>query len=61
MTDDHLDYFRRRERQERASAKTALSLPARREHQQAAEYYARVVHGSMNFDPLSVLRRSGLL
>ncbi|MBV9529454.1 hypothetical protein [Sphingomonas sp.] len=61
MTDDHLDYFRRRERQERALAKTAPSVDARRTHQQAAEHYAWVVHGSRGLDPAPLWRAVGLL
>lgn len=61
MTDDHLDYFRRRERQERASAKYARSVEARRRHQQAAQYYSRVVHESKYADATSALHASGLL
>jgi hypothetical protein len=40
------DYFRRRERSERAAAKNALSETARRIHQELAENYAQLLHGS---------------
>ena len=40
------DYFRRRERSERAAAKKALSETARRIHQELAENYAQILHGS---------------
>ena len=39
------DYFRRRERSERAAAKKALSEAARRIHQELAEHYAQLVRG----------------
>jgi hypothetical protein len=41
---DHesLDYFRRRERSERAAAKNAASEAARRVHQELAQSYAEL-------------------
>lgn len=39
------DYFRRRERSERAAAKKALSEAARRIHQELAENYAQLLRG----------------
>ena len=39
------DYFRRRERSERAAAKSALSEAARRIHQELAENYAQILRG----------------
>jgi hypothetical protein len=41
---DSADYFRRRERTERAAAKSALSEVARRIHQELAESYAERLH-----------------
>lgn len=40
---DALDYLRRRESQERAAAKQATTLAARRAHQELAQLYARLV------------------
>jgi len=42
---DQLDYVRRREVQERAAAKQALSLAARRAHQELAQLYSELVNG----------------
>ena len=42
MTQDSLDYFARRERIERAAAKSASSAAARRVHQELAENYSRL-------------------
>jgi len=42
---DNLDYVRRREVQERAAAKQAASLAARRAHQELAQLYAELVNG----------------
>ncbi len=39
------DYFRRRERSERAAAKNAPSEAARRIHQELAESYAQLLQG----------------
>ena len=39
---DSIDYARRREAQERAAAKQARSLAARRAHQELAQIYARL-------------------
>jgi hypothetical protein len=44
MTYEETEYFRRRERQERAAAKSTANLAARRAHQQLAEYYAAMLH-----------------
>ena len=54
MTDDQIEYFRRRERQERAAAKSADSLAARRIHQQLAEEYAAQLVQFMWYDPAAV-------
>jgi hypothetical protein len=40
MSDEDLDYYRRRERQERLAAKSATSLAARRIHQDLALRYS---------------------
>lgn len=37
-----IDYARRREAQERAAAKHAATLSARRMHQELAQFYARL-------------------
>jgi hypothetical protein len=42
MTQDSIDYFSRRERMERAAAKSASSTAARRVHQELAENYSRL-------------------
>jgi hypothetical protein len=41
LEDKSLDYFRRRERMERAAAKNAASEVARRVHQELAQQYAQ--------------------
>ena len=61
MTYDEVDYFRRREAQERAAAKCACNLAARRVHQQLAEQYAAMQYGMTLVDPLTPLRRCGAL
>jgi hypothetical protein len=43
---DSLDYFRRRERAERAAAKHAVSEAARRVHQELAQNYAELARRS---------------
>ena len=43
---DSLDYFRRRERAERAAAKQAASEAARRIHQELAQGYAKRLRNS---------------
>ena len=64
MTEASEDYFRRRERAERAAAKNAASPQARRIHQQLAQNYAelaqqlRGVAGSRQ--PLSVVTPADL-
>ena len=40
MSDDDLEYYRHRERQERIAAKTAASIAARRAHQELALRYS---------------------
>lgn len=40
------DYFRRRERDERAAAKAAANESARRIHQQMAQGYAELARGA---------------
>jgi hypothetical protein len=42
---DSEDYFRRRERAERAAAKRAANSGARRAHQELAQGYAELLHG----------------
>jgi hypothetical protein len=42
LDQDSLDYFRRRERAERAAAKRAASEAARRVHQELAQSYAQL-------------------
>ena len=42
MTQDSIDYFARRERMERAAAKSARTTAARRVHQELAENYSRL-------------------
>lgn len=56
MTEDQIEYFRRRERQERAAAKSADSLVARRIHQQLAEEYAAQLVQFIWYDPVAVPR-----
>jgi len=56
MTDDQIEYFRRRERQERAAAKGAGSLAARRVHQQLDEEYAALLVQFTWYDPVAVPR-----
>jgi len=41
---EDLDYARRREASERAAAKYAQTLAARRAHQEVAQYFAKIVH-----------------
>jgi hypothetical protein len=41
---DSFEYFRRRERAERAAAKIAGTEAARRAHQEMAQQYAAMVH-----------------
>lgn len=43
---DSLDYFRRRERAERAAAKNAVSESARRAHQELAQNYSALLRKS---------------
>ena len=61
MTCEQTEYYRRREAQERAAAKWAGSLSARRVHQQMAENYSALVHGTHLSDPLYLLRACGAL
>ena len=61
MTHQEIEYFRRRERQERAAAKNAHSAAARGVHQQMAEYYAAILDGLTLMDPVSSLRTCGAL
>jgi hypothetical protein len=56
-----MEYFRRREMQERAAAKKASNLHARRIHQQMAEVYAAIISSVARRDPLSSLRVRGAL
>ena len=48
LDQDSLDYFRRRERAERAAAKHAASEAARRVHQELAQSYAEMMLGTSN-------------
>ena len=59
MTYEDTEYFRRRECQERAAAKNAGSITARRVHQQMAEQYAGILCGCAWKDPISSLRACG--
>jgi hypothetical protein len=61
MTYEETEYFRRRERQERAAAKSAPSFAARRVHQQMADYYATMLHGLALMEPMTRLRIYGAL
>ena len=61
MNHDEVGYFRRREWQERAAAKNAASLLARRVHQQMAEHYAAILRDLASFDPVPALRVCGAL
>jgi hypothetical protein len=61
MTEEQAEYLRRRERQERAAAKAALSVSARRTHQQLAECYSALLHGQDPTDPMTFLRRTALV
>jgi len=61
MTYEETDYFRRREAQERAAAKSAANLAARRLHQQMAENYAAILNGFVLRDPLTSLRACGAI
>ena len=61
MTHQESDYYRRRERQERAAAKNALSPAVRLIHQQLAEHYAAILHGFVLRDPVTSLRAYGVL
>jgi hypothetical protein len=42
---EHLDYVRRREAQERAAAKRAPTLAARRAHQELAQAFSQQMFG----------------
>lgn len=42
LSPDQVDYVRRREAQERTAAKQALTLAARRAHQELAQLYAQL-------------------
>jgi hypothetical protein len=61
MTYEQREYFRRREAQERAAAKSARNVVARRAHQQLAEEYAALLHGMRLIDPVTSLRSCGAL
>lgn len=61
MTHEETEYLRRRERQERAAAKPAVHATARQAHQHLAECYGALLHGLASYEPLSMLRREGLL
>jgi hypothetical protein len=43
MSGEDLEYYRRRERQERIAAKLAVSLAARRVHQELALCYSVII------------------
>lgn len=53
MTMEEAEYFRRRERQERAAAKQAGTLSARRAHQQLADNHSVLLYGIPSFDPVA--------
>lgn len=61
MTYEDVTYFRRREWQERAAAKSAGTLMARRAHQEMAERYAAILHGFVLQDPVTSLRACGAI
>ena len=61
MTYEETEYFRRRERQERAAAKNSQNLAARRAHQQMAENYAAILNSFSCSDSLMSLRVAGAL
>ena len=61
MMYEEIEYFGRRERQERRAAKNARTVEARRLHQQLAERYAALVRRPAAADPLSSLRTCGAL
>jgi hypothetical protein len=61
MTYEEATYFRRREWQERAAAKCAETLMARRAHQELAERYAAILQGFVLRDPVTSLRACGAL
>jgi hypothetical protein len=61
VTREQTDYLRRREQQERAAAKAALSVAARRVHQHLAESYSALLQGEDPSDPISFLRRNALV
>lgn len=59
MTPEERDYFIRRERQERAAAKRAESLAARRAHQHMACSYAAILQLAASNDPVPLMRACG--
>ena len=61
MTWDEISYFRRRELQERAAAKSATSLAARRVHQQLAQFYAAMLDRADGSHVVHSLRSCGAL
>lgn len=61
MMYEEIEYFGRRERQERRAAKNARTIEARRLHQQLAERYAAMLRGRVAMDPVSSLRTCGAL
>jgi hypothetical protein len=61
MIYEETEYFRRREHQERAAAKNAKSVAARRVHQKMAEYYAGILNGLVRMNPVNSLRNCGAL
>lgn len=61
MTYEETEYFRRRERQERAAAKKALDLASRRAHQQMAVNYAEMLRELASIDPVPSLRSCGAI
>jgi hypothetical protein len=54
MTQESIDYFARRERMERAAAKSARSAAARRAHQELAENYSRLARTPLANDSTSL-------
>lgn len=61
MTYEEIDYFRRRESQERAAAKCASTWVARRAHQEMAEHYSCMLHDITRLDCVRSLRVCGAL
>jgi hypothetical protein len=61
MSNEDREYISRREAQERAAAKKAQTLAARRVHQQMAQLYAAMLQELILIDPVPSLRGCGAL